>query len=78
MYLYMYLNMYKYLPGPCGGTSTLLGVLLGQECIKPVQVDRRPGTSATKIHVEDDGSYVQINQVGSGCRVLDFLDPHVS
>lgn len=43
-----------------------------------MQVDRRPGTSATKIHVEDDGSYVQINQVGSDCRVLDFLDPHVS
>ncbi|XP_049623933.1 cytosolic iron-sulfur assembly component 3 isoform X3 [Suncus etruscus] len=36
-----------------------------QECIKPVQVDRRPGTSSTKIHVEDDGSYVQINQVAS-------------
>lgn len=40
-----------------------------QECIKPVQVDRRPGTSATKIHVEDDGSYVQINQDGGTRRL---------
>ncbi|XP_049623934.1 cytosolic iron-sulfur assembly component 3 isoform X4 [Suncus etruscus] len=40
-----------------------------QECIKPVQVDRRPGTSSTKIHVEDDGSYVQINQDGGTRRL---------
>ncbi|XP_055991171.1 cytosolic iron-sulfur assembly component 3 [Sorex fumeus] len=36
-----------------------------QECIKPVQVDRRPGAGSPKIHVEDDGSYVQVKDGGT-------------
>ncbi|XP_008047579.1 cytosolic Fe-S cluster assembly factor NARFL [Carlito syrichta] len=35
-----------------------------QECIKPVKVEKRPGSSVTKIHIEDDGSYVQVDHDG--------------
>lgn len=35
-----------------------------QECVKPVKVMKKEGSSVAKIQVEDDGSYVQINKVG--------------
>lgn len=35
-----------------------------QECIKPVKVEKKQGKSVAKIQIEDDGSYVQVNQVG--------------
>ncbi|XP_076998401.1 cytosolic iron-sulfur assembly component 3 isoform X2 [Tamandua tetradactyla] len=35
-----------------------------QECIKPVKVDKRAGSGVAKIHIDDDGSYFQINQDG--------------
>ncbi|MED6234886.1 hypothetical protein ATANTOWER_006338, partial [Ataeniobius toweri] len=33
-----------------------------QECVKPVKVEKKQGKSVAKIQIEDDGSYVQINQ----------------
>ncbi|XP_012388653.2 cytosolic iron-sulfur assembly component 3 isoform X3 [Orcinus orca] len=35
-----------------------------QDCIKPMRVDKRPGSGVAKIHVEDDGSYFQVSQDG--------------
>ncbi|XP_040134019.1 cytosolic iron-sulfur assembly component 3 isoform X2 [Ictidomys tridecemlineatus] len=35
-----------------------------QDCIKPVKVDKRPGSGVARIHIEDDGSYFQVNQDG--------------
>ncbi|XP_061701220.1 cytosolic Fe-S cluster assembly factor narfl [Syngnathoides biaculeatus] len=35
-----------------------------QECVKPVKVEKKQGKSVAKIQIEDDGSYVQINQSG--------------
>uniref|UniRef100_A0A3Q4AY67 Iron hydrogenase small subunit domain-containing protein n=1 Tax=Mola mola TaxID=94237 RepID=A0A3Q4AY67_MOLML len=35
-----------------------------QECVKPVKVEKKQGGSVAKIQIEDDGSYVQINQDG--------------
>nr|XP_057905019.1 cytosolic Fe-S cluster assembly factor narfl [Doryrhamphus excisus] len=35
-----------------------------QECVKPVKVEKKTGKSVAKIQIEDDGSYVQINQEG--------------
>ncbi|GAB1300726.1 Cytosolic iron-sulfur assembly component 3 [Apodemus speciosus] len=32
-----------------------------QNCIKPLKVDKRPGSGIAKIHIEDDGSYFQVN-----------------
>ena len=34
-----------------------------QNCIKPVKVAKKPGSGIAKIHIEDDGSYFQVNQV---------------
>lgn len=41
-----------------------------QDCVKPVQVDARPGRGAAKILIQDDGGYVQVQQDG-GTRRLD-------
>ncbi|XP_058141564.1 cytosolic iron-sulfur assembly component 3 isoform X2 [Dasypus novemcinctus] len=41
-----------------------------QDCIKPVKVDKRAGSGVAKIHIEDDGSYFQVNQDG-GTRKLE-------
>ncbi|XP_060946645.1 cytosolic Fe-S cluster assembly factor narfl [Limanda limanda] len=35
-----------------------------QECVKPVKVEKKQGKSVAKIQIEDDGSYVQVNQDG--------------
>ncbi|XP_029014947.1 cytosolic Fe-S cluster assembly factor narfl [Betta splendens] len=35
-----------------------------QECVKPVKVHKTQGKSVAKIQIEDDGSYVQVNQDG--------------
>uniref|UniRef100_A0A8C6CYI2 Cytosolic iron-sulfur assembly component 3 n=1 Tax=Moschus moschiferus TaxID=68415 RepID=A0A8C6CYI2_MOSMO len=35
-----------------------------QDCIKPMKVDRMPGSGVAKIHIEDDGSYFQVSQDG--------------
>ncbi|XP_064448322.1 cytosolic iron-sulfur assembly component 3 isoform X2 [Mirounga angustirostris] len=35
-----------------------------QDCIKPMKVDKRPGSGVAKIHIEDDGSYFQVSQDG--------------
>lgn len=35
-----------------------------QECVKPVKVEKKQGKSVAKIQIEEDGSYIQINQVG--------------
>ncbi|XP_076026752.1 cytosolic Fe-S cluster assembly factor narfl [Genypterus blacodes] len=35
-----------------------------QECVKPVKLEKKPGKSLAKIQIEDDGSYVQVNQDG--------------
>lgn len=42
--------------------SRVVSVL--QECVKPVKVEKKQGKSVAKIQIEDDGSYVQVNQVG--------------
>lgn len=34
-----------------------------QACIKPVKVEKKQGVKLAKIQIEDDGSYVQVNQV---------------
>ncbi|XP_036136525.1 cytosolic iron-sulfur assembly component 3 [Molossus molossus] len=41
-----------------------------QDCIKPMKVDKRLGSGVAKIHIEDDGSYFQVNQDG-GTRKLE-------
>ncbi|KAB0401612.1 hypothetical protein E2I00_007270, partial [Balaenoptera physalus] len=35
-----------------------------QDCIKPMRVDKKPGSGAAKIHIENDGSYFQVSQDG--------------
>ncbi|XP_062954938.1 cytosolic iron-sulfur assembly component 3 [Cynocephalus volans] len=35
-----------------------------QDCIKPVKLEKRPGSGVAKIHIEDDGSYFQVSQDG--------------
>ncbi|KAK9535027.1 hypothetical protein VZT92_007433 [Zoarces viviparus] len=35
-----------------------------QECVKPVKVEKKHGKSVARIQIEDDGSYVQVNQDG--------------
>ncbi|XP_058894466.1 cytosolic iron-sulfur assembly component 3 isoform X2 [Kogia breviceps] len=35
-----------------------------QDCIKPMRVDKRPGSGVAKIHIKDDGSYFQVSQDG--------------
>ncbi len=35
-----------------------------QECIKPVQIPRKPG-GGSKIKIEADGSYVELQQVST-------------
>ncbi|KAM9584064.1 cytosolic iron-sulfur assembly component 3 isoform 3-T3 [Trichechus inunguis] len=41
-----------------------------QDCIKPMKVDKKPGSGVAKIHIEDDGSYFQVSQDG-GMRKLE-------
>lgn len=36
-----------------------------QECIKPVKVERLPGSKVVKVQVENNGEYVQIDQEGT-------------
>lgn len=38
--------------------------LFFQGCVKPVKIEKKQGVSVAKIQIEDDGSYVQVNQVG--------------
>ncbi|XP_063270651.1 cytosolic iron-sulfur assembly component 3 isoform X2 [Prinia subflava] len=40
-----------------------------QECIKPVQLDKKPGKAAAKIRIEADGSYFQVNQDGEAQKL---------
>ncbi|NWI33667.1 NARFL factor, partial [Sula dactylatra] len=40
-----------------------------QECIKPVNVEKKPGKAAAKIRIEADGSYFQINQDGGAQKL---------
>ncbi|XP_017366413.1 cytosolic iron-sulfur assembly component 3 [Cebus imitator] len=40
-----------------------------QECIKPVNVEKRLGSGVAKIRIEDDGSYFQVNQDGGTRRL---------
>ncbi|KAJ3601724.1 hypothetical protein NHX12_032691 [Muraenolepis orangiensis] len=35
-----------------------------QACVKPVKLEKKPGKSVSKIQIEDDGSYFQIDQDG--------------
>uniref|UniRef100_A0A3P9MHT8 Nuclear prelamin A recognition factor-like protein n=1 Tax=Oryzias latipes TaxID=8090 RepID=A0A3P9MHT8_ORYLA len=35
-----------------------------QECVKPIKVEKKQGKSVARIQIEDDGSYVQVNQDG--------------
>lgn len=35
-----------------------------QECIKPVKIDRIPGQSGSKIKIDNDGAYTQVNSDG--------------
>ncbi|KAM5227517.1 cytosolic iron-sulfur assembly component 3 isoform 2-T2 [Ctenodactylus gundi] len=40
-----------------------------QECIKPVKVAKKPGSGVARIHIEDDGSYLQVDQDGGTRRL---------
>ncbi|XP_063171107.1 cytosolic iron-sulfur assembly component 3 isoform X2 [Candoia aspera] len=40
-----------------------------QECIKPIKVDKKHGKAAAKIHIEDDGTYFQIDQAGGSQKL---------
>ncbi|NXN97243.1 NARFL factor, partial [Rhinopomastus cyanomelas] len=40
-----------------------------QECIKPVQVEKKPGKAAAKIRIETDGSYFEIDQDGGAQKL---------
>uniref|UniRef100_A0A8D1BHD7 Cytosolic iron-sulfur assembly component 3 n=1 Tax=Sus scrofa TaxID=9823 RepID=A0A8D1BHD7_PIG len=41
-----------------------------QDCIKPVKVDKKLGSSGAKIYIEDDGNYFQVSADG-GTRKLE-------
>lgn len=41
-----------------------------------MKVDKRQGSGVAKIHIEDDGSYFQISQVGSSLDDLKHVSPH--
>lgn len=43
--------------------ALLLVFVTLQECVKPVKVQKKQGKSVAKIQIEEDGSYIQINQV---------------
>lgn len=51
------------------------GLFLVQECIKPIKVDKTLGSGVAKIHIEDDGSYFQVSQVGSSSDDLKHVLP---
>lgn len=52
--------------------TTLLPFL--QECVKPVKLEKKQGKSLARIQIEDDGTYIQINQVGvANCLILRSL-----
>ncbi|XP_071300976.1 cytosolic iron-sulfur assembly component 3 isoform X3 [Agelaius tricolor] len=55
-------------PLPCSAPH-LQVLLLFQECIKPVKVDKKPGKAAAKIRIEADGSYFQVNQDGEAQKL---------
>nr|XP_054499362.1 cytosolic iron-sulfur assembly component 3 isoform X3 [Agelaius phoeniceus] len=55
-------------PLPCSAPH-LQALLLFQECIKPVKVDKKPGKAAAKIRIEADGSYFQVNQDGEAQKL---------
>lgn len=38
-----------------------------------MKVDKRQGSGVAKIHIEDDGSYFQISQVGSSSDDLKHI-----
>ncbi|XP_077173078.1 cytosolic iron-sulfur assembly component 3 isoform X1 [Paroedura picta] len=40
-----------------------------QDCIKPIKVDKKPGKTAAKIRIEDDGSYFQVNEDGESQKL---------
>ncbi|KAG8506366.1 Cytosolic iron-sulfur assembly component 3 [Galemys pyrenaicus] len=40
-----------------------------QDCVKPVQVEKEPGSGAARIRVEDDGSCFQVGQDGGARRL---------
>ncbi|XP_034251403.1 probable cytosolic Fe-S cluster assembly factor GI11683 [Thrips palmi] len=40
-----------------------------QECIKPVVVEKTPSATGAKIKIQDDGSYVQMNDVGQAQKL---------
>uniref|UniRef100_A0A8C3I914 Nuclear prelamin A recognition factor-like protein n=1 Tax=Chrysemys picta bellii TaxID=8478 RepID=A0A8C3I914_CHRPI len=40
-----------------------------QDCVKPIKVEKKPGKTAAKIRIEDDGSYFQINQDGGAQKL---------
>ncbi|XP_068125532.1 cytosolic iron-sulfur assembly component 3 isoform X1 [Hyperolius riggenbachi] len=40
-----------------------------QDCIKPVKVEKKPGKGSAKIRIEDDGSYIQVNQDGASQKL---------
>lgn len=42
-----------------------------------MKVDKRPGSAVTKIHIEDDGSYFQVDQVRHERLRCTFYLPHL-
>ncbi|NXM78082.1 NARFL factor, partial [Serilophus lunatus] len=58
---------------PFSGALRLAGLedFIGpaQECVKPVQVEKKAGKAAAKIRIEADGSYFQINQDGEAQKL---------
>lgn len=40
-----------------------------------MKVDKRLGSGVAKIHIEDDGSYFQVSQVGSSLGDLKHISP---
>lgn len=40
-----------------------------------MKVEKRLGSGVAKIHIEDDGSYFQVSQVGSSSDNLKYLLP---
>lgn len=53
-----------------------LGLFVFQECVKPVKVEKKQGKSVAKIQIEDDGSYVQVNQVGLNLKKYLFVNSY--
>lgn len=47
--------------------------ILFQECIKPIKIDKVASNTGSKIRIENDGSYVQLQQVWGDLFIIYYI-----